>query len=220
MSHGGLSDEEANAEIADSEFEMEYGFRYSNRNQAYKRGDITREELYEHLTTYGEKTPDEANKAIAAVDFEIKYGYTYANRVDAYKDGAITEAEMRNALAENSDMDDTEIDNTIRAYNWMRDNSQYDLTVTDVLAYTKPIEKLGTSIEDSGIDPNTFVQYRELRTECKGVDSDGDGTADRNSVKNEVLAVINSLPISSSQKDALYYQNGWAASKIGQAPWH
>jgi hypothetical protein len=220
MSHGELSAEEAEDEIADIEFEMEYGFRYSNRNQAYKRGEITKDELYRHLTEYGGKTPDEANKAIAAVDFEIKYGYSYANRVDAYKEGSISEAEMRSVLAENSDMDSTEIDNTIRAYNWMRENPSADMSVTDVLAYTKPIEKLGTSIEQSGIDPNTFVEYRELRTECKGVDSDGDGTADRNSVKNQVLAVIDKLPISNAQKDALYYQNGWAASKIGSAPWH
>ena len=220
MSHGELSEEEAEDEIADIEFEMEYGFRYSNRNQAYKRGEITKDELYRHLTEYGGKTPDEANKAIAAVDFEIKYGYSYANRVDAYKEGSISEAEMRSVLAENSDMDSTEIDNTIRAYNWMRENPSADMSVTDVLAYTKPIEKLGTSIEQSGIDPNTFVEYRELRTECKGVDSDGDGTADRNSVKNQVLAVIDKLPISNAQKDALYYQNGWAASKIGSAPWH
>ena len=38
--------------------------------------------------------------------------------------------------------------------------------------------------------------------------------------KEARMAVIDSLPISSEQKDALYYSEGWAASTIGDAPWH
>jgi hypothetical protein len=34
------------------------------------------------------------------------------------------------------------------------------------------------------------------------------------------MAVIDSLPISDEQKDALYFAEGWAASKIDEAPWH
>ena len=61
---------------------------------------------------------------------------------------------------------------------------------------TKPIEDIGISVWESGIDPDTFVEYRELRSKCKGVDSDGDGTADRNTVKNDVLVkrLHSSLP--------------------------
>lgn len=44
--------------------------------------------------------------------------------------------------------------------------------------------------------------------------SNGDGRADSGSKKAEIMAVINSLPLSSSQKDALYFANGWAASTL------
>ena len=38
--------------------------------------------------------------------------------------------------------------------------------------------------------------------------------------KDEILPIIDSLPISSEQKDALYYANGWSAKNIRKTPWH
>lgn len=38
--------------------------------------------------------------------------------------------------------------------------------------------------------------------------------------KDEVLAVIDSLELSTEQKDALYYASGYAESRIGEAPWY
>ncbi len=38
--------------------------------------------------------------------------------------------------------------------------------------------------------------------------------------KDEVLAVIDSLELSTEQKDALYFASGYAESRIGEAPWH
>lgn len=38
--------------------------------------------------------------------------------------------------------------------------------------------------------------------------------------KERRMAVIDSMPISGSQKDALYYAEGWAISKLHEAPWH
>ena len=34
------------------------------------------------------------------------------------------------------------------------------------------------------------------------------------------MAVIDSLPITNAQKDALYYGEGWAEGTIDEAPWH
>jgi hypothetical protein len=54
-----------------------------------------------------------------------------------------------------------------------------------------------------------FVEYRN---EVKGITGE-DKKARR-------MAVINSLPISSAQKDALYFAEGWTSSKLWEAPWH
>jgi hypothetical protein len=71
-----------------------------------------------------------------------------------------------------------------------------------------------------GINIDVYYDYSKQRAKCKGSDNDGDGKTDSGSVKAEVLYVIDSLPITSAQKDALYYLNGWSASTIYEAPWH
>jgi hypothetical protein len=38
--------------------------------------------------------------------------------------------------------------------------------------------------------------------------------------KEKRMAVIDSMPITSAQKDALYYAEGWATSTLNEAPWH
>ena len=123
-------------------------------------------------------------------------------------------------MIEYGDMMGEEADNYIRAYDWQKQNPQYDLTVSEVLSYTKPIEDLGYSVEDYGISPDVYVAYKTKASKCTGVDADGDGRADSNSIKNQKMEVIDALPLTSEQKDALYYLNGWSKSKIKKAPWH
>ena len=190
----------------------------SNLKELFLDGKISESNALDALVTYCDKSEEDAQETIGDWEFESKYGFSYSDRADAYKSGKVSEHEMRTILAEGGHTE-TEVNNYIRAYNWMKDNSQYGLQVDDVLAYTKPIDKIGISVEESGIEPETFVEYRKLRSKCKGVDSDGDGSADTNTVKNEVLAVIDNLPISKAQKDVLYHLNGWSAKNLWKAPW-
>ena len=188
--------------------------------ELFMDGKVKESTAIEALVTYCGVDQEDAEERVASWAFEKEWGFTYSDRVDAYIEGMVTESELRTLMAEYGGMTELEVDNNMTAYNWMKRNPEYDLSVSEVLAYTKTIEDIGVSIEASGIDPNTFVEYRDLRSQCKGVDADGDGSADRNTVKNEVLQVIDALPISNYQKDVLYYLNGWAASKLWQAPWH
>ena len=113
-----------------------------------------------------------------------------------------------------------EIDNEIAAYEWKIRNPSADMNMSEVISYVKPIEGTNTSIAQSGIKPEVYIEYKTLMSECEGVDKNGDGKADRNTKKAEMLEAIDSLPISDAQKDVLYFANGWAASKLWQAPWH
>ena len=162
----------------------------------------------------------DAEESIAEWDFEAEYGFSYDKRDEAYKEGKISAAELRTIMIEYGDMMGEEADNYIRAYDWQKQNPQYDLTVSEVLSYTKPIEDLGYSVEDYGISPDVYVAYKTKASKCTGVDADGDGRADSNSIKNQKMEVIDALPLTSEQKDALYYLNGWSKSKIKKAPWH
>ena len=81
------------------------------------------------------------------------------------------------------------------------------------------VDKYYTEVEPWGINISVYYDYVKGRAKCKGTDNDNDGRTDSGSVKAEVMAVIDSLPITSQQKDALYYLNGWSQSTIYQAPW-
>ena len=79
----------------------------------------------------------------------------------------------------------------------------------EVFADDAWIEEYYNEVESSGISLKVFVEYRN---KVKGITGDGK--------KENRMAVINSMPISNAQKDALYYAEGWAASTINEAPWH
>ena len=81
------------------------------------------------------------------------------------------------------------------------------------------IAKYKSEAEPYEISVKDFDRYLIGRTSCKGTDLDGDGKTDSGSVKSEVLLVIDSLPISNEQKDALYRMNGWSERTINEAPW-
>lgn len=74
--------------------------------------------------------------------------------------------------------------------------------------------------EPAGIDRDTFLDFYREASRTSGEDLDGDGKTDSGSKKKNVLRLIDSMPLSASQKDALYYQQGYAESTIGDAPWH
>ena len=59
--------------------------------------------------------------------------------------------------------------------------------------------------EGSGISIDVYMQYRNAK---KGVEG-----------KANIMRVIDSMPLSSAQKDALYFGEGWASSTLHEAPW-
>lgn len=119
---------------------------------------------------------------------------------------------------------------------------KYDLTVAQAQFYygtahsSVNLETYAQQVETYGMDALkayygadgwkatglTIEQYSTYRTgyaQCKGTDKDGDGKTDSGSKKAEVLALINSLPVSRTVKDALYRKNGWAERELKNAPW-
>ena len=218
--HFDMDSEEVTATINKWSSKVVTGIAFDDIKYEYMEGNITASKAIDMYVRYGGYTRESAMKTVEKWKFEKDYGFAYDDRVYAFKKGKVDAATLRKAMIEFGGLTEKDADDNLRAYEWMKKNPSSDMTVNNVLQYTKTIEKLGYSVEESGIKPDTFQNYTKLRSTCKGFDSDNDGTADRNSVKNQVLEVIDDLPISSSQKDALYYLNGWAASNLHKAPWH
>ena len=70
VNYTGMSREEATEDVDEWGFKLEYGYTYSDRETAYKNGDISAYELREVLIEIGGKTPEEADLQIQVYDWE------------------------------------------------------------------------------------------------------------------------------------------------------
>jgi len=130
-----------------------------------------------------------------------------------HESGGLSDYEARNMLVKYGGKTEEEAHSKVRYWNFKQEYPDYDLSESAVTAYYE-------EVEPSGIKVGVYYDYCKRRTDCKGTDNNGDGRTDSGSVKAQVMNVINSLPITNAQKDALYYLNGWSASTIYEAPWH
>ena len=132
---------------------------------------------------------------------------------EKYEGGELSDREAKSQLAKYADMSVDEAASRVQYWAFTQDYPDYDLTEAAVAKYY-------SDVKPSGISIDVYYDYTKRRAKCEGTDSDGDGKTDSGSKKREVLKVINSLPISASQKDALYFAEGWAESTLNEAPWH
>ena len=239
VNYGGLDEEEVEDYFSDTLFEAEYGFPYNHTGKLYKDGTLSRDEAFHIFTTQGEMSAEKANVKIAELDFEIEHGFSYSEKRDLFINGDITAAELKQYIMSvekkteeeaNSAIvsyvrdaySDGEIDRTFAINTMTRyagveaEDAENKLRYIDVKqqypdTYVDDawVEEYYKEIESSGMAMDVFFEYRN---QVKGITGKGK--------KENRLAVINSMPISTAQKDALYYAEGWAKSKIHEAPWH
>lgn len=119
-----------------------------------------------------------------------------------YRNGEISEQQAINMLTKYFDMESDEITATVSYWEFKNNNPDIDVNIGW-------FEKYYSDITDSGISIDEYVNYRNEVKDITGEDK-----------KARRMNVINSLPISNAQKDALYFAEGWAESKLYEAPWH
>lgn len=216
----GMRKKDAEEQVTQWNSVRDTGIEYDEIRDSYLNNSLTESKAAQMLVRYGGKSEDAAKKTVREWGCKKDLDVNYSEVKEAYIDGEITEQQLKNALVRYGGKDAEEAEETVNAYRWQKQHQDSDLSSEQVLAYTKVLDELGKSIEETGIQPNVFADYRSKRTECTGVDADGDGKTDSGSKKKKILALIDSLPISDSQKDALYFDNGYAASGLKKAPWH
>lgn len=131
---------------------------------------------------------------------------------ERYLDGDITEVQAISALTAFGDKDRDEAQGYVQGWQFSRDYPQYDWTDAEITTYS-------TDIKRTGISPDVFDRYLTELDNCKGTDDDGDGKTDSGSVRAQAIVMIDALPISAAQKDALYLLN-WKESTLSKTPWH
>ena len=146
---------------------------------------------------------------------EDSFNSRFANYLrEEYEEGYISTTEAQRMLVEYGDKSEDEAYSKTQYWAFKQEYPEYDdLSEESVTKYYEKVEPYGISVD-------VYYDYSKQKAKCKGTDNNGDGKTDSGSKKAEVLQVINSLPLTYAQKDALYYLNGWSAKTIYEAPWH
>jgi hypothetical protein len=142
----------------------------------------------------GGKTAEEAEKSFnSSAKSELK---------ELFLEGEISEQKAIQALSIYCGVDEEDAKADVQYWAFKQD-------YPDVYADDSWFDKYYEEVAASGVEIDMYMDYRN-----RVKDITGDGKKERR------MAVIDSLPISDEQKDALYFAEGWAASKIDEAPWH
>lgn len=174
----------------------------------YMSGQIDREDALEMLKTYADRGQDEIKKW----DFELQYGFSWSQRVRNYRLGEITAEELADAVMDIEGVDEATAKTYIKFLDLEKQYPDISLTAADAEGYFEYAQPANIKVE-------VYMDYKTRAAQCKG-EKDKNGDTISGSVKEEIMDLIDSLPLSNAQKDALYLANGWAESKIKSAPWH
>ena len=214
----GVSRKTAEEKLREWDFEAKYGGSYDEIVTDYKNGAISEDTMRSILADKGYSKSDIEDKISDWNVYKI-YGYDYSELDDAYRAGELSREEFRQAMIDNGTFP-AKADQAIITYDWMRDHAEYGLEYSDAGKYAHPIENYGKSLADVGLDPDIYLEYKELKKGCKGVDADNDGTADSGTLRTAKFEMIDSLPITNDQKDALAAIDYGMKSIKRYAPWH
>ena len=149
------------------------------------------------------KTKDEAEDA-----FESS---VQSNAKEAYLEGTLNDAAAEKLLVEYAGKDEDEAAETVRYWSFIKENPTYKdfskATVNDYFEFAEP----------ANISLDVYAQYVNGTAGLATIyDQWGDEVKSK---REQVLEVIDSLPITWQQKDALYLAAGYAESKIWDVPW-
>jgi undecaprenyl pyrophosphate synthase len=168
----------------------------------YKDGEVTKQQAINMLTKYAGMESDDITATVNKWSSKVDTGIDYDDIKDEFLNGNITEARAIDMLVRYGGKTKSAAKADVQY--WAFKDAYPNTHVEDSW-----FDTYYNKIADSGIRINVYMEYRNKVSTVTGEDK-----------KERRMDVIHSLPITSAQKDALYYAEGWAASKIHEAPWH
>ena len=114
---------------------------------------------------------------------------------ERFVEGKLTEAQALDQIAEYTGKDG---ETYIVKWKFAIENPDSGLDASRVPKYVE-------FAEPAGIDAEVYAEYCEKKTGY--------------SKKGDILRIINGMPLTRSQKDALYFAEGYAESTLDEAPW-
>ena len=181
------------------------GMEYDDIKQEFLDGNITAARAIEMRVRYGGYTKEKATETVTKWRAEKDTGIVYDDIDDAFKNGEISATEARNMYTSYGGYSAEDAAEKVGELAFERDYPELSERIT----YTQ-YKRWEVDGKPNGVDIEVFTNVAEYRD---------DGTS--NSVKDQedVAAYINSLQISTAQKDALWCCF-WKESTLKKAPWH
>ena len=178
----------------------------------YEAGALPKADTEKYLREYAGKSEKAAAKTVTNVDGKQASGVNYNDIDDLYKIGTMSADDARKALVDYGiDKDTADMKVEFWAYQNQHPGTSLD-TENKFETYWKAYKPIGMS-------PQQYENYQERWNAVQGTDRNRDGKADSGTKKAERIAIIDSLPLTSEQKDALYLMN-WAKGGLQETPWH
>lgn len=178
----------------------------------YKDGEITKQQAINLLTKYFDMDSEEITDTVNKWSSKVVTGIAYEDIKDEYIAGNITASraiEMRMRYGGYSKEDASE---TVNYWAFCRDNPKYaeDINQSQYVKYTE-------FAEPAKIPVSVFAQYVNGTVGLADIkDKWGDVELSK---RDQVLAVIDSLPLTRKQKYALYYAAEYSESTSWDVPW-
>lgn len=204
------------------------------RSVAQESGNVRM--MYEMERAIWRLAPDAGNNTryykllyMAMEQDKEAYQYIYADmKKRGYSDGQLQKGIK--SIIQDSGASDTDMRKQLEDIGYSGEEAQEVMDKWEATSNAKEWFGSGTEwyvaraytdyAEPAGIDRDMFLDFYREASRTSGEDLDGDGKTDSGSKKKNVLALIDGMALSATQKDALYYQQGYAESTIGEAPWH
>ena len=190
---------------------VETGVKYGEIGEEFVAGNLTAAEAKKMMMKYGGKDDKAASKRIEQLKCERDTGIKYDEIDDDLRDGRISEAKAAQLWQAYGGMDATKAGSKAEWTLYEKAHPSTKFTSQSFETYYKSYKPIGFTAE----------MYESFKTEwdaVKGTDKNHDGKADAYSKKADRVKIIDRLPLTKKQKDALYKMNWFTGLK--DAPWH
>ena len=175
---------------------------------------LSKEQAERYLQLYGGLSREDAKARVQEWTCKIVTGIAYSDLREAMVTGEIDQKKAAKYLQTYGGMS-TEAAKARAAYwDFCETYPEYaEMSEESVTKY------LG-GLQAAGIKPGVYYGFWKDTKEMKTEYGDDGKAIEGKGRRDKVLAYIDSLPLTSAQKDLLYYAANYAESKIGETPWH
>ena len=175
---------------------------------------LSKEQAERYLQLYGGMSAEDAKARVQEWTCKIVTGIAYSDLREAMVTGEIDQKKAAKYLQTYGGMSAEAAKARAAYWGFCETYPEYaEMSEESVTKY------LG-GLQAAGIKPGVYYGFWKDTKEMKTEYGDDGKAIEGKGRRDKVLAYIDSLPLTSAQKDLLYFAANYAESKIGETPWH